>query len=89
MEQFEYFTTLIEADVRKVTPGVGGVPTGNLAGYTPYSLIPELNAFGAEGWELISIQPVKAGRNEDIRYPSGASADWGTQYFCAFKRRLA
>ncbi len=88
MEQFEYFTTYIEANMAKV-PGSAAIPAGDHAKHSPYSLIPELNAFGAEGWELINIQPLIAGRNDDFVFPTADGIKWGSHYFCAFKRRLA
>jgi len=90
MDQWEDFTTHIKADMA----GSGAKAALNLPGddypqFSPLSLTPTLNAYGAEGWELIAIHPLKVGRNGDFRYPSGASSDWGTHYFCTFKRRLS
>ena len=89
MQQWEYFSTFLEADIRKVTPGIAGVPSGEHAQHSPYSLIPELNAFGAEGWELITAEPLLAGRKEDFVQPAGDAGRWGYHYLCVFKRPLS
>jgi hypothetical protein len=59
--------------------------------YSPSALIPQLDAIGREGWELVSIQPVIMGKNGDIAIGiTGTSrgSAWTYQYLCTFKRRL-
>jgi hypothetical protein len=59
--------------------------------YSPETIIPELDNFGREGWELVNMEPVIVGGNHDIAFLSGvgAPAQWSNIYFCAFKRKKA
>lgn len=34
--------------------------------YTPEALIPQLDALGDQGWELVHIKPVHRGDNADV-----------------------
>ncbi len=54
--------------------------------YAPQHLIPELDALGAEGWELVHMQPVYAGNNHDVMVFADAARQWTHAYFCVFKR---
>lgn len=59
--------------------------------YSPQALIPQLDAIGREGWELVSIQPVIMGNNGDLAIlgdPPVGHSRWTYQYLCTFKRRL-
>lgn len=59
--------------------------------YAPQALMPLLNDYGAQGWELVAMEPVIAGVNGDIWIggtpPIGMACPWTNQYLCAFKRR--
>lgn len=87
MEQWEYYTVHLEARMDDPMLPSPDVPPGDHGRNSPLSLIPRLNAFGAEGWELVAIHPLKAGHNEDVQYPTGGGGNWGSHYFCTFKRR--
>ena len=88
MEKWEYFTTFIEADMSKIEVQQSAeVPEGKHPKYSPYALIPELNAYGDKGWELIVMEPVSPGRNHDVVRPDASAMKWGRHYFCVFKRR--
>ena len=51
-------------------------------------MIPDLNKLGAEGWELINMEPVaEVGGKEDILI-AGEGRKWTSVYFCVFKRRM-
>ncbi|MEM7112215.1 MAG: hypothetical protein AAF614_07260 [Chloroflexota bacterium] len=65
------------------------IPDGNHPKYSPYALIPELNSFGAKGWELLHMEPVSIGRNHDVVRPDASAMKWGRHYFCVFKRKTA
>lgn len=57
----------------------------------PEALVPQLNAAGEKGWELVHIQPVVAGKKLDIEmfgHEESMFAEWTSTYFCVFKRRL-
>ena len=56
--------------------------------FSTFKLIPQLNYYGARGWELISIEPVQQGKNGDLRYTDSAGGQWTYTYFAAFKRRI-
>lgn len=88
METWEYFTTSFVADTELVgVPVIDGIPGGEHPRYSVYTLIPQLNYYGAQGWELISLEPMQIGKNGDMRTASTASTIWANQYFATFKRR--
>ncbi len=68
MIQWEYLTLVLEADAERemdflmhMRDWKSGIPR-----YTVEALIPRLNALGAEGWELVRMEPVKQGSKGDI-----------------------
>ncbi len=87
--QWEYLTTFLQADARleedfllKLRDWKGGIPP-----YTPEAMMPRLNAYGEQGWELMSIQPVEAGGKGDVlAQDSSGNRVWTNTYFCVFKR---
>lgn len=90
MEQWEYFTTYVEANVkdRKTRKelqkrfGKRKIPR-----YMVESLLPQLNQYGTEGWELIHMEPVPGvGKKGNVLF-LGSSRRWSNTYFCVFKRR--
>lgn len=61
--------------------------------FSPRALSPQLEKYGEEGWELVSIEPVYMGERGDIlMFPQFgaiqrmAHEPWTHTYFCAFKR---
>ena len=90
MDKWEYFTTIVEANMAKEDVAISAeIPPGNHPQYSPYALIPELNSFGAKGWELIHMEAVSIGRNHDVVKPDANAMKWGRHYFCAFKRKTS
>lgn len=91
MAQWEYLSTFIEANARSKEkrefikqrfPDKKRIPR-----YTPESLMPELDKLGAEGWELLHIEPVaQVGGKGDVLF-TGSVSQWGRVYFCVFKRQ--
>jgi hypothetical protein len=77
-ERWEYLTTFVSAD--------SGDNSGDKPKYAPESMARILNQYGADGWELVHMQPVYVGKNNDVALP-GASDRWTNRYFCVFKRR--
>jgi hypothetical protein len=94
MEQWEYWTEFVAADVEG--PGVREYLERDLADwqnpprYIPQAMIPYLNTLGQQGWEMVHMQPVSIGVNYDVMIHEGSSStrQWSNTYFCAFKRRL-
>jgi hypothetical protein len=89
VQRWEYSTTLLEAQAAKAPDYLaarfpGWKPERN----SPEALIPALNAWGLEGWELVSIQPVYAGTNSDLLVHEREISRWSSTYLCAFKRLL-
>ena len=88
MDKWEYFTTILEANMgNDDVADSPDIPPGEHPQYSPYALIPELNSFGAKGWELIHMESVSMGRNHDVVKPDATAGKWGRHYFCAFKRK--
>ncbi len=60
------------------------------AKHTPAAMIPELNAWGSQGWELIHMEPVEGFTSDgEIVYTHEGDKIFSHYYFCVFKRRLA
>ena len=50
-------------------------------------MIPQLNALGEQGWELLHMQPVWAGDKRDLMITdTSGMRTWTSTYFCVFKR---
>lgn len=94
MERWEYLTEIVHADVE--AEGVREYlkqrwPQWDPPRYTPEALLPWLNRRGAEGWELVQLQPVLVKPGGDIEFRTGESGWFAPNtnaYLCAFKRRL-
>jgi hypothetical protein len=56
--------------------------------YSPETMIPELDALGNKGWELVHMEPIGAvGKHEDVGFVAGEGLPiWSNTYFCVFKR---
>lgn len=95
MEKWEYMAEFLFADI--TNPGATAhiqrlYPTWqNPPKYAPQTMLPRLNAWGEQGWELIHMEPVGAvGENQDVGFLHGgeyARTSWSNAYFCVFKRR--
>ncbi|MBZ0300960.1 MAG: DUF4177 domain-containing protein [Anaerolineae bacterium] len=88
--QWEYMSVFVRAESDLVMDFLqegwdwkGGVPRN-----TPESMIPRLNAYGNQGWELVHMQPVVVGNNADVLVTDSGRgvAGWTSHYFCVFKR---
>jgi hypothetical protein len=89
-QKWEYLTVFVKAEAANVKDFLeekwdwkSGIPRN-----TPEAMIPRMDAYGDEGWELVHMQPVMAGNNADIlAADSGRGmASWTSTYFCVFKR---
>jgi hypothetical protein len=61
-------------------------PEGNFSRYAAQAALKRLDELGAQGWELVQLEPVEVGKNGDIRIGGGESSRWTATYLCAFKR---
>jgi len=91
MEKWEYMTTFLEANAKSKEAKEFLKKTVNKKNpprYLPQAMMPDLNKFGDEGWELVHMEPVAAvGKNGDVRFDNNGR--WSNTYFCVFKRRKA
>lgn len=88
-EQWEYISTFLEAnaDKKPIKTYIQETFDKKAKRHSPESMIPDLNRLGAEGWELVHMEPVpRVGRKEDIQFDEW---NWTNTYFCVFKRRIA
>ena len=88
-ESWEYLTKFVRASTK--SPGVLDFlkryrpDWKKIPEHTPEAMMPELDALGAQGWELVHMEPVgRVGKKADILFGGG---DWSSTYFCVFKRR--
>lgn len=91
MERWEYLTKFVRADAnatgvkeffQQYRPNWKNPPP-----YAPEAMMPELDDLGAQGWELVHMEPVaRVGSKGDVFF-TGASNEWSNTYFCVFKRR--
>ena len=89
MQRWEYLVEIVRADISNTGweeylsahPMSVAVPK-----FTPETMIPHLSRRGAEGWEVVHMEPVRLRDSGvialgDIDFPM-----WVNTYFCAFKR---
>jgi hypothetical protein len=92
-EKWQYYTTFLYADAERQRDFLQGKwPDWQPPQYTPESMIPELDELGAEGWELVHMEPVGGvGKKGDVSFTRGygSMTVWSNAYFCVFKRRRA
>ena len=92
MEKWEYMTKFLYSDIE--APGAAQFlqskwPDWQPAQFSPQAMVPELNEWGAVGWELVHMEPVAdVGQNADVFFPE-ETPRWSNKYFCAFKRRVS
>jgi len=90
-QMWEYLTRFIAAEAEREEDFLlenydwkSGIPRN-----TPESMIPQLNALGEQGWELVHMQPVIVGSNRDVLVHGDNTRQWTSTYFCVFKRPRA
>ena len=62
-------------------------PKSGFPRYGAQAALKRLDELGAQGWELVHMEPVELGDNGDIRI-GGQSPYWTNTYFCVFKRPI-
>ena len=94
MEKWEYLTTFLQANAESEAyqraVKLGQVPK-NVSKYAVQATIPALNALGADGWELVHMEPIQAvGKSGDVGFgtTSISGFNWSNTYFCVFKRKI-
>jgi hypothetical protein len=86
-ERWEHLIVLLEANAEKQQTYLEQKwPGRQFPPYTPQALIPRLDYYGDQGWELVAMQPVIMGDNGDILITTDFR-HWSNQYLCTFKRR--
>jgi hypothetical protein len=89
MEKWEYMTEFVWANID--SQGIREFLNRNWPSwknppkFTPETMIPRLNKWGEDGWELVHMEPVLIGSNHDINTYTGAHI-YTNVYFCVFKR---
>jgi hypothetical protein len=87
MQKWECLTVFVRANIDN--PGaqelVGNMYRGNQTPiFAPESMVPDLNWWGEQGWELVHMQPVLVGHNGDVLISS--EGRYTNVYFCVLKR---
>lgn len=89
-QRWEYLTLFVQADAKREEALLeqfrdwkAGIPP-----HTPEAMIPQLNALGEQGWELVNMQPPFVGDKRDVLMQDASSGtrSWTSHYFCVFKR---
>jgi hypothetical protein len=92
-ERWEYTMLLLTANPREQQAFFDKYAPGQKVMHYDYrAIIPQLDALGAEGWELVTLVPAVMGDNGDMFMGGGqspyAAIDWAHTYLCTFKRRV-
>ena len=91
MKRWEYLTTILEADMKNTDTVNAANDWGatEAPAHSPEAMMPQMDKLGAKGWELVHMEPVYAGKKNDIMlHEGGGSRRWTSKYFCAFKREI-
>jgi hypothetical protein len=94
IERWEYWTCFLEANAEREQDFLAEtLQWKRIPKYAVESLVPQLDRYGRDGWELVELRPVALGINHDVlmfdvKGGAMSGADWTHVYLCAFKRRL-
>lgn len=89
IEKWEYLTTFVEARAnnKEIRNFIKETFDKKARKHSPEAMIPDLNKLGADGWELLTMEPVAdVGGKEDILMTNDRK--WTSTFFCVFKRRM-
>ncbi len=89
MDRWEYRTAIIEADADDAdTQGYMERywHDEKRPRYSPEALMPALDELGAQGWELVTLQPVLLGHDQEIDW-NHVGRLFSHTYLAALKRR--
>ncbi len=85
--KWEYWSCFLSADAEAQADFLKQqFPGWNVPKYAPQSMIPGLDKFGDEGWELVHMEPVAVGDNLDVFEGGRGMGVYTAVYFCVFKR---
>lgn len=84
--RWQYKTLVLRADAERLQDQLRPFSSENLPRYAPEALMPDLDALGSEGWELVHMQPVYVGANADVLIHGMSERMWSNAYLCVFKR---
>ncbi len=88
MGKWEYISTFLEANAKdnQLKDYITQTFEKKAKRHSPEAMIPDLNKYGADGWELVHMEPIpNVGGKEDIQFDP---YKWSNTYFCVFKREL-
>lgn len=89
MDQWEYLPTYLEANASKKEVKQflkNRLDVKRPSRYMPEAMMPQLNELGAQGWELVHMEPVaRVGKKGDVLF-ANIGRHWSNVYFCVFKR---
>ena len=90
-ERWEYLSRFLRADAFANADYLAQkYPHWPAPPYAPQAMEEQLNEFGADGWELVSLTPVTVGEKDDVLTPNGYDSNhWTNAYFSVFKRRAS
>ena len=94
MDRWQYWVDVLSANATEPEARAWlnqAFPGWKPSKYAAASIVPVLNRRGAEGWELISIQPLVVGNEGNVTQPTPDASmghDWTSYYLCTFKRRV-
>ncbi len=87
---WEHLVVYVEANAQQHLPFLQEhAPGKQFPIYAAEALMPRLDEYGQQGWELVSMQPVIVGEHGDILISDrreGWTGRWTYTYLCAFKR---
>ncbi len=87
-EQWEYHTRFVEANATAQNDYLSQkYPGQKMPKFAVEAVLPELNQFGEQGWELIYMEPLNVGNHGDVGIGNSSVTVWTHTYFCVFKRR--
>ena len=94
-EEWEYLTLFLDADTATMEKELKQrFPKQRISRFSLLALMPQLNEYGKEGWELIACHPYTIGDNGDVlthaftQMGTMAGRQFTHTYLCVFKRRV-
>ena len=84
--KWEYWSDyLFPEEERAEGSAFSAAPAPALPKFSPQHVQRQLNELGSAGWELVHMEPVRAGSNHDVLVAAGERM-WTNAFFCVLKR---